>query len=69
MDIALRGTNRASSTSTTGTGESLASPAQRHIITSFIPLANETTTFSFTGLHHAVSLGNIEVSTKVRTHK
>ncbi|KMY87977.1 uncharacterized protein LOC6730915 isoform X7 [Drosophila simulans] len=35
MDIALRGTNRASSTSTTGTG-----------------------------LHHAVSLGNIEVSTK-----
>ncbi|XP_044315697.1 uncharacterized protein LOC108038212 isoform X4 [Drosophila rhopaloa] len=35
MDIALRGTNTASSTSTTGTG-----------------------------LHHAVSLGNIEVSTK-----
>ncbi|XP_017075659.2 uncharacterized protein LOC108110908 [Drosophila eugracilis] len=64
MDIALRGTNTASSTSATGTGESLGSLAQRHIITSFIPLANETSTFSFTGLHHAVSLGNIEVSTK-----
>jgi len=69
MDIALRGTNTASSTSTTGTGESLGSPAQRRIIASFIPLASETTTFSLTGLHHAVSLGNIEVSTKVRTQE